>query len=101
MAEYIEREQAINFARSSAAAAYNRDDFGAYRGLNAFISTLVQIPAADAAPVVHGHWISVNPPKKCVDWLECSECGYKNFYFCKFKFCPICGAKMDEEDNHC
>lgn len=99
MAEYVEREQAINFARASAAAAYNRDDFGAYRDLNAFIATLVQIPAADVAPVVHGHWILVNRPVDLIDWEECSVCGYENFYFSRFKFCPNCGAKMERDEN--
>lgn len=101
MAEYIEREQAINFARSSAAAAYNRDDFYAYRGLNAFIATLVQIPAADVAPVKHGHWIY----DKDAECVYCSSClqfnanEYTNKFSIRSKFCSRCGARMDEEEQ--
>lgn len=109
MAEYIEREQAINFARAAAAAAYNRDDFGAYRDLNAFIATLVFIPVADVAPVIHAHWV-YNP--NGTDWnlgaWECSVCkcnnhnlpaneNYNPYSFVGSRYCPNCGAKMDEE----
>lgn len=48
----------------------------------------------------HGHWIFVNPPTELIDWEECSECGYKNFNFSKFNFCPNCGAKMYEEKEN-
>ena len=54
---------------------------------------------ADVAPIVHGHWILVNPPVSLIDWEECSVCGYENFYFSRFKFCPNCGAKMDEVND--
>ena len=62
---------------------------------------LKNVPVEDVVPVVHGHWIIANSPTGLVDIdrLVCSECGYKNYYFCKFKFCPICGAKMDGERN--
>lgn len=59
-------------------------------------------PAADVAPVKHGYWVGEydgyadgNP---CYDTWHCSECGWE----CDddeeptWKFCPNCGAKMDE-----
>lgn len=100
--EYVEREQAINFARASAAAAYNRDDFGAYRALNAFIATLIFIPAADVAPVKHGKWIEYQIPH----YFKCSECKCTVPYVKavlidgkrKYNYCPACGAKMDKEN---
>lgn len=55
-----------------------------------------KITGGEYAPIVHGHWILVNPPVDLIDWEECSVCGYENFYFSRFKFCPNCGAKMDE-----
>lgn len=97
MAEYVEREQAINFARAAAAAAYNRDDFGAYRDLNAFIATLVFIPAADVAPVVHGHWEQVagmnSKCSVCERYFPVNEFVKRPF---DINHCPNCGAKMDE-----
>lgn len=46
-------------------------------------------PTVDAEPVRHGHW----------EWdgdyicSNCGERGHRN----KWKYCPNCGAKMDEE----
>lgn len=64
MADFISREEAISFARSSAGAAYNRDDFYAYRALNDFIVTLISIPAADVVEVVRC--------KDCKNHEQCS-----------------------------
>ena len=62
----------------------------------------------DAVEVVHAHW---NYNLKGVEWgydaWECSKCGGKNFniscnksvnplMFSGSKYCPNCGAKMDE-----
>ena len=44
------------------------------------------IPAEDAAPVVHGEW-------KWSHGGECSECGFHNSNF-DYRYCPMCGAKM-------
>ena len=55
-----------------------------------------KITGGEYAPIVHGHWILVNRPVDLIDWEKCSVCGYENFYFSRFKFCPDCGAKMDE-----
>lgn len=53
------------------------------------------LPAADVAPVVHGKWKPTEYPimSECED---CSECGYRTVYGHGFKFCPNCGAKMDQ-----
>lgn len=51
-------------------------------------------PAADVAPVVHGHWIK-EKPDAIVHW-GCSAC--RNCYYLdepNAKYCPNCGAKMD------
>lgn len=60
------------------------------------------IPSEDVAPVRHGHWIHVDYRK-----IICSVCGIdesnfiygtEDWYGCgESKFCPNCGAKMDEE----
>lgn len=53
------------------------------------------MPAVDAAPVIHGHWIRHSP---FTDTFECDKCGYQviDEEF-RTDFCPDCGAKMDEE----
>lgn len=53
------------------------------------VSELNDIPAMDAAPVVHGHWIIY--PDVCV----CSKCNEQSPGI--FKYCPNCGVLMDKE----
>lgn len=51
-------------------------------------------PAMDAEPVRHGHWI-----RKGLRW-HCSACGngaFKSDFVFGARYCPICGARMDEE----
>ena len=64
-------------------------------------------PTVDAEPVRHGHWIEGNN----FHWYSnsCSCCGYtrttdiKSNGWNQWKYCPNCGAKMDEEgeDANC
>ena len=70
------------------------------------------IPTADVAPVVHGGWIPLleseisgwNPEfagKDPIGGYMCSVCKEEAIYDCNdefvlSKFCPHCGAKMDE-----
>lgn len=57
---------------------------------------LEDAPTIEAAPVVHGKWISdldANGKLKSV-WRGCSVCGCLN-HSTKPNFCPNCGAKMD------
>ncbi len=61
-----------------------------------FIKTIADAPTVDAAPVVHGKWIT-----RCVfdeNPFECSECG-NSTNVVGYKICPYCGAKMDKEDE--
>lgn len=55
------------------------------------------IPVEDIVPVVHGHWIKDG--KRMV--YQCSVCqtGLQDIGY-GYNFCPECGAKMDQEDNH-
>ena len=87
MAEYIEREAAIN------------DVFEAYAdGRSAYIA-LEAIPAADVRPVVRGKWIEAHDTSGH-DYERCSECGtyIESIYFANdynVNYCPNCGARMD------
>ena len=59
---------------------------------------IADMPAADVAPVVHGHWISKNPHG--YEWtFVCSNCDYADGYPFndRHNYCPNCGAKMDGE----
>lgn len=65
------------------------------------IEVIKSIPAVDVVSVVHGRPIWINPldleAKICM-WKcssLCSVCG--DYVAADWKYCPNCGAKMDEE----
>lgn len=56
------------------------------------------LPTVDAVPVRHGKWL---PENRTMDayWV-CSCCGFPSEAhgaFKIYKYCPNCGARMDEE----
>ena len=69
--------------------------------LNDALDDLDDYPEADVAPVVHAHWIDSPNIMECV---VCSNCFSDDLSAqvvapppADYKFCPSCGAKMDEE----
>ena len=87
MDEYIEREAATNVVCN---ILWKMNDLST----SVMAKALNSIPAADVAPVRHGHW--------CWDgrFRACSICGsYVEFTetlgASHWKYCPHCGAKMD------
>ncbi len=52
-------------------------------------------PAMDAEPVRHGRWI-FRDDDMMPDYV-CSLCGCTSIYTAGAKYCPNCGAKMQEE----
>lgn len=100
MSEYIERE--------ALKGAFQDIDAGHRDGWTTSLSPeeaadylaeyLDDIPAADVAPVKHGHWIddggygSLN--HGFINQYKCSVCGVRADY-CKGTYCSHCGAKMD------
>lgn len=53
----------------------------------------------ELVPLRHGHWI-LEPPDYKQTWTNnwrCSVCGFASFVTQWFRYCPECGAKMDEE----
>lgn len=101
MAEYIEFEatkQAIDRIRSVYHRARNYNAVSAID--NVFGEIVDEVPAADVAPVVHGHWRK-SKEGVCGDYLfVCSACGADYWespsYYKQAHYCPNCGAKMDE-----
>ena len=69
----------------------------------AIISRICDAPTVDAVPVRQGKWIYSND----FHWYtaSCNKCGYQRRTDIKaegwnqWKFCPNCGARMDEEDD--
>ena len=57
------------------------------------------IPAVEAEPVVHAHWVVLESSEDS-SLCECSACKeWHTFYGGEYspKRCPECGAHMDEE----
>ena len=66
------------------------------------IKVLEDQPTVDAAPVVHAHWKEWWPPKHMIMTGEemlyvCSACTAKYSDIENKRYCPWCGAIMDEE----
>lgn len=81
MAEYIDREAALMKLMQDGCSAKN-------------LQSILDIPGADVAPVVHGRW------RESGHLLECQSCGeiYSRLGGNAGKlwnYCPNCGAKMD------
>ena len=106
MARYIDAEKIQSLLEEEIEGCGNptADDnpiaYGTTLGLKMALSYAKTLPTADAAPVVHAHWqqgISGMYAGKCA----CSECtrtikGKLEDIEADCKFCPYCGAKMDE-----
>ena len=62
---------------------------------------VIDAPAADVAPVAHGHFVHDGPRfAGGVDWWNCSSCGgLASGVETSFDYCPWCGARMDGGDD--
>lgn len=76
-----------------------------HQSLKTIGEALDKTPTVDAAPVVHGYWISIGEDKMgYTEEYKCSVCkshitlGYYSTY-CDYEFCPHCGARMDGEQD--
>ena len=85
--EYIRKNDASDWLKQ-----YGQDVLhGKYKFSLMYIwKNIMDLPSADAAPVVHAHWIDG------YRWQTCSKCRNKGKR--SWEFCPNCGAKMDREE---
>ena len=105
MAEYIERETFLKDIKERyclPCKEAGRDHNGCKCDVcwvDDMRGDVIDAPAADVAPVVHGRWI--NPPLWGIGVCACSNCKDKSQIFVfsngeiSEKFCPLCGATMD------
>lgn len=86
MKEYIERAVALEALSKSGVTCNMRAH-----------KIVASIQAADVAPVVHGKWEHTHTSESYFNecW-RCSACGFDDTEGFGFKFCPNCGAKMDQ-----
>ena len=85
--EFVNKEEVLEIIRSTC---------GDYATAWAKVAHL---PSLDVAPIVHGEWLLRH--EGYGHYWECSSC-HKNpcIYVTKdTRYCPNCGAKMDEKDE--
>ena len=111
MAEYVERNDAIKCIEDQCVDGKmwgNEEQEGTLIDAYSAIDELMEVPAADVAPVVHGRWIlgEVEPgyltPGGNRPWI-CSECGQVVSWMLgrpQENYCKNCGAKMDGGGDH-
>ena len=94
MAEYIDKGLAL----ATACSGLTREIEGErWIRVDEVRASLKAAPTIEAEPTKHGHWIYKWHGMFHRDLPICSEC--KNFVVYETKYCPNCGAKMDEEDQ--
>lgn len=59
------------------------------------IDAVMEMTAADVAPVVHGEWLCAETDDE--QFFLCSVCNDKEYW--ESNYCPNCGAKMDAEQE--
>ena len=99
MAEYIDKEIALSLVQPDAPED-EKSTVTIATAKKLVRSIIYRAPIADVAPVVHGRWIG--KPICGNDNCRCSECGSWHHIHANLrgevmqKYCPNCGAKMDE-----
>ena len=98
MAEYIARE--VLLAQLRAIESYNASPMYR-RGYDDCVVTVLNAPAADVVPVVHGRWDDSGrytfPSGNAA--VRCTNCGCalteSEYHLNNWNYCPVCGAKMN------
>lgn len=68
----------------------------------AIIKMIDSRPEADAVPTVHAQWVRIYPDER---YRACSNCGWEHpdidhmGWRVADRYCPACGAKMDDGVN--
>lgn len=72
----------------------NSRNYGMF--LDGIMQAIGEAPTADAQEVRHGRWNTINGR-----FTQCSVCGVSRDIRTQvgWNFCPVCGAKMDEEEH--
>lgn len=98
---YLDRKSLLAKSFSAGLCDANGDFYGADDVI--CVSDVMKLPAAKVSPLIHAHWIKRRTTHVGYDGYatECSHCktlvkSLSN----ALKFCPECGAKMDERTRY-
>ena len=89
MSEYIDRA-----ALKRELAPYEENDFS--QQMDVILAIVDAQPAADVVEVRHGRW--KNGGNGLYD--TCTACGEEIYLTIPMNYCPLCGTRMDKEDEH-
>lgn len=102
MAEYIRREDAIKCIEGQCVDGKmwgNDESEGTLIEAYSAIEDLMDIPAADVAPVRHGKWAYYDTYIDGITIFRCTCCGDlqsgRDGWGWKKNYCPNCGCRMD------
>lgn len=73
-------------------------DSGCWIRYKMFEDALKDAPTIEAEPTRHGKWIDVKGSNG-KDYRKCSECLHTQDITGLLNYCPICGAKMEGEEE--
>ena len=99
MAEYIEREAAIEICEKEYRERLRMADYCGDTVAWNIGAEIKNMPAADVAPVRHGRWVEKEKYTFGIMY-DCSLCENRildNGH--PWNYCPNCGAKMDEKED--
>lgn len=79
---------------------YGDSDYyeGISQGFNLARYDVKEAPTIDAEPIRHGKWIDVKGSNG-KDYRKCSECLHTQDITGLLNYCPVCGAKMEGEEE--
>lgn len=97
----MEKNDAIS--RSAAIEALNQHSYETSRDYDKTVELLNELPALDAAPVVHARWgeaeIVGYDGIRVIYGFPCGRCG-RHVRHIGCSWCPWRGAKMDEKEEN-
>ena len=97
--EYVDvsRLDVVAYTRPNGSSDYQN---GFEDGVSFILDKVDNLPREKAVPVIHGHWILEREPNGKPYCFHCSVCD-DDFHHIGittgYDYCPLCGAKMDEE----